>query len=64
MTRKNRFRKLQREQNSTNETTNASKLDETRRNSTKLDDDDERTKQDCTDPTLILAHTVYLTLTL
>ena len=34
MTRKNRFRKLQREQNSTNETTNASKLDETRRNST------------------------------
>ena len=33
MTRKNRFRKL-REQNSTNETTNASKLDETRRNST------------------------------
>ena len=31
MTRKNRFRKLQREQNSTNETTNASKLDETRR---------------------------------
>ena len=34
MTRKNRFRKLQREQNSTNQTTNASKLDETRRNST------------------------------
>ena len=34
MTRKNRFRKLQREQNSTNETTNASKLDETRRNLT------------------------------
>ena len=34
MTRKNRFRKLQREQNSTNETTNASKLDETRQNST------------------------------
>ena len=34
MTRKNRFRKLQREQNSTKETTNASKLDETRRNST------------------------------
>ena len=31
---KNRFRKLQREQNSMNETTNASKLDETRRNST------------------------------
>ena len=34
MTRKNRFCKLQREQNWTNETTNASKLDETRRNST------------------------------
>ena len=32
MTSKNRFRKLQREQNCTNETTNASKLDETRRN--------------------------------
>ena len=31
---KNRFRKLQREQNSTNERTNASKLDEPRRNST------------------------------
>ena len=54
MTRKNRFRKLQREQNSTNETTNASKLD----------DDDERTKRNCTDPALILGHTVYLTLTL
>ena len=34
MTRKNRFRKVQKEQNSTNETTNAPKLDETRRNST------------------------------
>ena len=32
---KNRFCKLRREQNSTNETTNASKLDETRGNSTK-----------------------------
>ena len=61
MTRKNRFCKLQREQNSTNETTNAS--NETT-NASKLDDDDERTKRNCTDPALILGHTVYLTLTL
>ena len=59
MTRKNRFRKLQREQNSQND-----ERVETRRNSTKLDDDDERTKRNCTDPALILGHTVYLTLTL
>ena len=33
---KNRFRKLKREQNSTNETTNTSKLDQTRRDSTTM----------------------------
>ena len=60
MVGKNRFCKLQREQNSTNETTNASKLVETRRNSTTTTNE----QNECTDPTLILAHTVYLSLTL
>ena len=30
----------------------------------KLDDDAQQTKRNCTDPTLILGHTVYLSLTL
>ena len=51
MTRKNRFRKLQREQDLTNETTNASKLDETRRrrrtNKTKLHGSDMNPSPHC-----------------